>query len=117
MKELSKRSDIINKDLIVAQEEPKTENTTPSAKNSQTLKTGDTGYVYTYILTSVKQRETLDLTKHKTQLEKVIKEFFGPMLTSIIIKKDRYTLALKEEFDVGYKSTMVTKIHQDNSLD
>lgn len=82
----------------------------------QTLNSDDKSYTYTYILTTLKQREKINLEKHKPKLEKIIKEFFGSNLVSVTIHKDRYTLKLKNEFDIGAKRKLGRLISENSGL-
>ena len=74
--------------------------TTKSTKKS---KPDDTGYTYCYILSTLEQRKAIDLTKHKTAMEKIIKQFFGDRLVSISFEQDSYTLTLNERYEVSDK--------------
>ena len=114
MKNLSKES--LNKPPIASQEEPKIKNRTSDVKNSQTLKIGDISHIYTYALSCTKQKETINLKKHHTQLEKIIKAFFGEALKSLVIQQDSYILELKEAFDIGAKRRLGRLISQGSNL-
>ena len=72
----------------------------PETKKSET---GDTRYVYCYVLGTKKQREAIDLLKSKSKLEKLFKHYFGKRLLSVVINTDSYTLSLTDEFKVGEK--------------
>jgi len=83
--------------------EPKTKTTTPTTKKPQTTKASDTSYTYCYILSTLQQRKAIDLTKHKSKLEQIIKSFFGDRLLSVEFDKESYTLTLTEEYEVADK--------------
>ncbi|EHP30587.1 hypothetical protein SMGD1_2064 [Sulfurimonas gotlandica GD1] len=101
---------------IVVAQEPKTKNP-PQTTNSQTnAKSDDTGYVYCYILSTLEQRKAIDLTKHKTKLEKIIKEFFGDRLISVLFDQESYTLNLNESFEVAEKRRLGRLISEGSDL-
>jgi len=87
----------------VAQEEPKTKKSTPTIPKQESSKSNDTSYTYCYILSTVTQRKAIDLTKHKSKLEKIIKSFFGDRLLSVEFDKESYTLNLKDKYEVKDK--------------
>ena len=83
--------------------EVKTTNPPQTTKSTKQSKSDDTGYQYCYILSTVTQREKIDLTKHKSKLEKIIKSFFGDRLISVEFTEEAYTLNLKDEYEVKDK--------------
>ena len=88
---------------IVVKEEPKIPRTSTTTKVLKELHTDDTSYIYCYILSTVEQRQAIDLTKLKAKLEKIIKGFFGDRLLSVEFDKESYTLNLKDEYEVKDK--------------
>ena len=87
----------------VAPQITQTKKTSSTTKPQKKSKPDDTGYTYCYILSTLEQRKAIDLTKHKTAMEKIIKPFFGDRLISVSIEKDRYTLTLQDSYEVSDK--------------
>lgn len=81
----------------------KEENTKRDTKKDKVVKPVDTLYKYCYILSTIEQRNSLDLTKHKTKLVKTITDFFGDRLVEVVVQKDRYMLTLKDTYEVKDK--------------
>jgi len=103
-------------------DKPITTNTQPSSthpstpKKTQTSKSDDKCYTYTYILSTTEQRNKINLSQYKVKLEKICKEFFGPQLKNMQIEKQSYTLVLKEEFTTGDKRRLGRLISQNSGL-
>ncbi len=74
------------------------------------------GNVYTYILTTKEQRKAIDLIKHKSKLEKIIKGFFGERLLSLTFTKESYTLNIKDEYTIGDKRRLGRLISEGSDL-
>ena len=74
------------------------------------------GIEYTYVLTTIEQRQAIKLTKHKSKLEKIIKSFFGDRLLNIKFTDDSYTLNLKDEFLIGEKRRLGRLISEGSDL-
>lgn len=100
----------------VAQDEPKTKKPQKTTPKSETAKTGDSGYSYTYILSTAKQREQIDLTKYKSKLSKIISSYFGDRLISVVFDKESYTLQLTEPFEISMKRRLGRLISQGSDL-
>lgn len=83
---------------------------------AKTQKDGDTGFVYTYILSTLEQRKAIDLTKHKTKVEKVITDFFGDRLLSVEFQAHSYTLHLKNEYQAADKRRLGRLISENTDL-
>ena len=81
----------------------KEKNTKVDTKKEKIVKPADTVYKYCYILSTIEQRKSLDLTKHKTKLVKTITDFFGEQLFEVVVQKDRYMLSLKDPYEVKDK--------------
>ena len=103
---------------------------TLTTKETTTQKADDTGYTYCYILSTLEQREKLDLTKHKAKMVKTITAFFAERLISVEIYKDHYQLKLKDTYEVSDKrrlgrlisencdlTSYVRKVHYNNRKD
>lgn len=116
MKTTPKSSQEIKDSLKSATQDSKTKSTPSTTKTPQTTKPSDTGYNYTYILSTREQRKAIDLTKHQTLLEKIIKGFFGERLLSVTFDKESYTLTLKEEYEVSDKRRLGRLISQGSDL-
>ncbi len=80
-----------------------TPTTLKDTKQTKSTKSDDTSYTYCYILSTQEQRDSIDLTNHKTKLTKVIKEFFTTRLLSLEIDKQSYTIKLNEVYTIGDK--------------
>lgn len=89
--------------MAISRTTTKEKNISATAKKPKVEKADDTVYTYCYILSTLKQREALDLTKHKAKMEKTINGFFEEMLVSVEIFKDRYILKLKEKYEIADK--------------
>ncbi|RLA82656.1 MAG: hypothetical protein DRG78_06620 [Epsilonproteobacteria bacterium] len=87
-----------------------------STKKVKDTKTSNTGYSYCYILSTKEQRELIDLTKHKTKLQKIIKDFFGDKLESVEFTKESYTLKLKDEFLIANRRRLGRLISDGSNL-
>ena len=74
-----------------------------TTKKPQTPQSDDICHTYCYILSTKEQRKAIDLTKHKSKLEAIIKGFFGERLISVVFDKESYTLNLKDEYEVADK--------------
>jgi len=101
--------------LKVTPQEPKTANSLTTTKATKKSKPDDTSYTYTYILSTVEQRKAIDLTKHKSKLEKIIESFFGDRLISVLFDKESYTLYLKDEYEVADKRRLGRLISEGSS--
>jgi len=108
----------MKKTPTVAQDEPKITKPQKTTPKSETVRTGDSGqsYTYTYVLSTLKQREAIDLTKHKTKLQSIIKPYFGDRLISLSFDKESYTLQLKEPYEVADKRRLGRLISQGSDL-
>lgn len=100
----------------VVKEAPKTKNPPQTTKSTKQSKSDDTGYTYCYILSTLEQRKAIDLTKHKSALEKIIKPFFGDRLISVVFDKESYTLTLKDEYQVSDKRRLGRLISEGSDL-
>ncbi len=69
----------------------------------QLTKSNNKDFTYTYILSTPTQKEQIDLTKYKKELQEIFKNYFGSKLISSIVTKDRYTLILNEVYTRGEK--------------
>lgn len=87
----------------VAPQSHQNEKVPSSTKSTKKSKPDDTGYTYSYILSTLEQRKAIDLIKHKTVMEKIIKQFFGDRLVSVNIEKNSYSLTLKNTYEVSDK--------------
>lgn len=96
--------------------EPKKQTATPTTKKLQTAEASDTSYTYCYILSTLQQRKSIDLTKHKSQLEKIIESYFGDRLVSLKFNKESYTLTLTEEYEVADKRRLGRLISEGSGL-
>ena len=74
------------------------------------------GKEYTYILTTQEQRKAIDLTKHKSKLDKIIKGFLGERLLTISFTKENYTLSIADEFTIGDKRRLGRLISEGSDL-
>jgi len=106
----------IKESLKVAQEESKTKTPPLTSKPQTKSKPANTGYTYTYILSTVEQRKAIKLTEHKTKLDKIIKGFFGDRLISLEYADDSYTLRLKDEYSIGDKRRLGRLISEGSDL-
>lgn len=106
----------IKESLKVATQTPKTENLSQTTKSTKQSKIDDTGYSYCYILSTLEQRKAIDLTKHKSILEKIIKNFFRDKLISVEFDKESYTLNLKDEYEVADKRRLGRLISEGSDL-
>ena len=87
-----------------------------TTKKSQTLQSDDICHTYCYILSTKEQRKAIDLTKHKSKLEIIIKSFFGERLISVVFDKESYTLNLKDEYEVADKRRLGRVISDKSDL-
>ena len=85
-------------------------------KEKEATKSENLEYIYCYILSTQEQRDSIDLTKYKTKLSKVIKEFFTTRLISIVIDKSTYTITLNEVFTIGDKRKLGRAISTNTDL-
>lgn len=99
-----------------AKEVLKTKKTPQTTNPTKETKSDDTGYTYCYILSTLEQRKAIDLTKHKSTLEKIIKPFFGDRLLSVAFDKESYTLHLKDEYAVSDKRRLGRLISEGSDL-
>ena len=74
------------------------------------------GIEYTYVLTTIEQKQAIKLTKHKSKLEKIIKSYFAERLLKIKFTDDSYTLTLKDEFLIGEKRRLGRLISEGSDL-
>lgn len=86
------------------------------ADEADTQKSDDTGFVYTYILSTPQQRELIDLTQYKTQLQHVITQFFGERLLSVEFQAHSYTLHLRDAYKVADKRRLGRLISENTDL-
>jgi hypothetical protein len=100
----------------VSTQETKTKTPPQTTKSTKQSKSDDTGYTYCYILSTVEQRKAIDLTKHKSKLEKIIKGFFGDRLLSVTFDKESYTLNLKDEYAISDKRRLGRLISEGSDL-
>ena len=100
----------------VAQNEPKITKPQKTTPKSETAKSENSEYTYTYLLSTAKQREAIDLTKHKAKLSKIITGYFGDRLISLSFDKESYTLQLKEPYEVADKRRLGRLISQGSDL-
>ena len=101
---------------VVVPQEPKTKNPSQTINPLKKSQSDDTGYTYCYILSTLEQRKAIDLTKHKTKLESIIKTFFGDRLISVEFDKESYTLNLKDEYEVSDKRRLGRLISEGSDL-
>ncbi|MEA2072919.1 MAG: hypothetical protein U9O86_04980 [Campylobacterota bacterium] len=87
-----------------------------TTKKAQTQESDDICYTYCYILSTQEQRKAIDLTKHKSKLEAIIKGFFGERLISVVFDKESYTLSLKDEYEVADKRRLGRVISDKSDL-
>ena len=99
----------------VATQASKTKNPPQTTKSTKQSKSDDIGYSYCYILSTLEQRKAIDLTKHKSTLEKIIKPFFGDRLLSVVFDKESYTLTLTDEYEVSDKRRLGRLISEGSS--
>ena len=99
----------------VSPQEPKTKKPTPTIPKPKSSKTDDTSYTYCYILSTVAQRQALDLRKYKAPLRKIISSFFGDRLISVEFSAEAYTLNLKDEYEVSDKRRLGRLISEGSS--
>ena len=116
MKNQTTDIEVIEGTTVATQESVKIKKLTSATKNQKTSKTDDKGYTYCYILSTKEQKSAIDLTKHKTKLEKIIKGFFGDGLISVEFNKESYTLNLKEEFLISDKRRLGRLISDGSDL-
>lgn len=83
---------------------------------ANTQKSYDTGFIYTYTLSTPEQRKAIDLTQYKTQLQHVITQFFGERLLSVEIQAHNYTLHIKDEYKVADKRRLGRLISENTDL-
>ena len=76
----------------------------------------DTSYTYCYVLSTLEQRKAIKLTKHKSKLEKIIKEFFTDRLLNLEFNDESYTLTLNELYTVGDKRRLGRLISEGSDL-
>ncbi len=93
-----------------------TPTTLKDTKQTKSTKSDDTSYTYCYILSTQEQRDSIDLTKHKTKLTKVIKEFFTTRLLSLEVDKQSYTIKLNEVYTIGDKRKLGRTISTNTDL-
>lgn len=106
----------IKESLKVTPQASKTKNPPSTTKSTKQSKSDDTGYIYCYILSTLKQRKAIDLTKHKSKLEKIIESFFGDRLLSVEFTKESYTLNLKDVYEVADKRRLGRLISEGSDL-
>ena len=94
----------------------KIETATKEIKQKKVSKSDNTKHTYCYILSTQEQRDSIDLTKYKTKLSKVIKEFFPSRLVSVEIEKSTYTITLNEVFSIGDKRKLGCAISDNTDL-
>lgn len=116
MKDTSKKPQEIRDTPIVVAEEIKTKKPPTTTKVLKELHSDDTSHIYRYILSTLEQRKALDLTKHKSKLERIIKGFFVERLLSITFDKESYTLYLKDEYEVADKRRLGRLISEGSDL-
>ena len=83
---------------------------------ADTQKSDDTGFVYTYILSTPEQRKAIDLTQYKTQLQHVITQFFAERLLSVEFQANSYTLHLRDAYKVADKRRLGRLISENTDL-
>lgn len=83
---------------------------------ADTQKSDDTGFVYTYILSTPEQRKAIDLTQYKTQLQHVITQFFAERLLSVEFQAHSYTLHLRDAYKVADKRRLGRLISENTDL-
>ncbi len=83
---------------------------------ADTQKSYDTGFIYTYILSTPQQRELIDLTQYKTQLQHVITQFFAERLLSVEFQAHSYTLHLRDAYQVADKRRLGRLISENTDL-
>jgi hypothetical protein len=86
------------------------------SNEADTQKSDDTGFIYTYILSTPQQRELIDLTQYKTQLQHVIRQFFGDRLFSVEFQAHSYTLHLRDAYQVADKRRLGRLISENTDL-
>ena len=69
----------------------------------EVVKPDNKDFTYTYVLSTASQKKQIDLIKYKKQLQEIFKNYFGDKLISSTVKKDKYTLVLKDEYTKGEK--------------
>jgi len=84
--------------------------------NKVDIKQNNSTYEYCYILSTKEQRDSINLIKYKTNLVKVIKEFFITSLVSVDIDKSTYTITLNKVFTIGNKRKLGRAISDNTDL-
>ena len=115
MKTTPQTAQEIKESLKVAAEAPKISKPPQTTKSTKQSKSDDTGYHYCYILSTLQQRKAIDLTKHKSKLEKIIKSFFGDRLISVEFDESTYSLTLKDQYEVSDKRRLGRLISEGSS--
>jgi len=82
----------------------------------ETIKSDDTIFSYTYILSTQSQKESINLVEYKEQLEAIATEYLQSQLISIEVQTDRYTLTLSSLFTVGQKRRLGKLISTNTNL-
>lgn len=82
----------------------------------ETIKSDDTIFSYTYILSTQSQKESINLVEYKEQLEAIATEYLQSQLISIEVETDRYTLTLNSLFTVGQKRRLGKLISTNTNL-
>lgn len=73
-------------------------------------------FSYTYVLSCATQTKEINLVDYKTSLEKIIKEYLGSRLISLVIDKNSYTLTLNNNYETGDKRRLGRLISQNSGL-
>jgi hypothetical protein len=83
----------------------------------ETIKSDDTTFSYTYILSTQSQKESINLVvEYKEQLEAIATEYLQSQLISIEVQTDRYTLTLSSILTVGQKRRLGKLISTNTNL-
>jgi len=108
---------LTKKDIItITTEEAKTKKLPNTTSKVESTISDNISYTYTYVLSTVEQRKAINLIKYKSQLEKIIKNFFNERLKSVTFNKESYTLSLNEEYLVSDKRRLGRLISDGTNL-
>lgn len=73
-------------------------------------------FIYCYTLCTDEQKKNINLVSYKVKLNKIFKEFFKDRLADVVVKKNGYTLKLKDPYTVGEKRKLGRVISENTDL-